>query len=248
MDKKIPSLLSHEIDTCITVEILKSLPNKLVISEVGVFLGSWCIAMNSRLEGKELKFLGVEDLTFVNTRAQYEWYLEFDQNFKNIVNSGEFNSILSSPSLELLEDFIKKKSLEYTGVPIDISLFQKFKFNADVIHHDCAIDGRANDALFELYYERMNDQSVLIVDNFGSEQPMRTITLSKYICNQMFYVIGFGKRKAYLTKNLELAKSLTEVVKQYQNSHILEYSLNFFYDKFLKKQIFFVLPDKSSLL
>lgn len=248
MAKKIPSLLGHEIDTCITVEILKALSSKLVISEVGVFLGSWCIAINSRLKDKELKFLGVEDLTFINNRAQYEWYLDFDQNFKNIVSSGEVDQLISSPSLNLLEDFIKKKSLEYTGVPIDISLYQQFNFSADVIHHDCAIDGRSNDHLFKLYHELMHAQSILIVDNFGAEQPMRTLVLSKYICDGVFYVIGFGKRKAYLTKNLDLANQLTSVIKKHQEENDLEYNLNFFYDKFLKKQIFFVLPDKSSLL
>ena len=248
LDNKVPSLLGHEIDTCITVDLLKSLPTKLVISEVGVFLGSWCISINSRLRDKEIKFLGIEDLTFINNRAQYEWYLEFDQTFKNIVNSGEFDNLLNSPSLPLLEKFIKDKSIEYTGVPIDIVLDQKLTASSDVIHHDCAIDGRSNDNLFKLYHELMHDQSILIVDNFGPEQPMRTVVLSKYICDQMFYVIGFGKRKAYLTKNLDFANRLTTAIKEYQEHAQLTCKLNFFYDKFLKKQIFFVLPDKSSLL
>jgi len=248
LDKKVPSLLGHEIDTQLTVGLLKSLPNNLTISEVGVFLGSWCITINSHCRDKSIKFLGIEDLTFINNRAQFEWYLDFDQTFKNIVESGEFDSLLNSPSLPFLETFIKNKSVEYTGVPIDIVLNQKLTVSSDVIHHDCAIEGRSNDTLFKLYHELMHDQSVLIVDNFGPEQPMRTVVLSKYICDQMFYVIGFGKRKAYLTKTPELANKLTLAIKEYQEQNQLTFKLNFFHDKFLKKQIFFVLPDKSSLL
>lgn len=244
---KIPALLEHKLDTEIVKIFLQIIPSCDRILESGVFVGSWCLAVNQNFKNVKPKFIGVEDLSFIKNKQIYSWYKNFSIDFDNITKTLAFQKI---NCLKELENFIKIRSNQICNCDIDITLFSSIplsdKYN--VIHHDCAINYDTNCEFYDLYKDVLKDDGVLIIDNFGGDIPMRTLSISKYINNGDFFVIGTGKRTLFLTKNKKISQFYLNKIKMFLNNNTNKhFDLHFLFDSFLSQEYFFCLPEATDL-
>ena len=240
----IPGLLENSTDTKILVTLLRYLKSDLTILESGLFLGSWCINVNNHFQDKNLKFYGIDDLSFINNPILFDWYKNFNSFFKSQSVATEFLSIKTSLDLE---NYIKNKSMLYTNKSIDITVSESIFDNNikfDVIHHDCANGYWSNDYFYKYYCSKLREDGLLVIDNFGCDVPMRTISISKYIENRTFYVVGSGKRKLFLSKNLNIAQQLIDNIKL---SSELNSKFIFAHDYHFDYSYFYYPPDTNDL-
>lgn len=237
----IPGMLSDTIDIEITKVILSAMPNNLTILESGIFLGSWCIFVNDlKLNSK---FYGIENLDFIKSKLELGWYSEFSDEFKKELASGNLDKLLSNQTTTELEKFVKLRSIEFISKDIDINISSAIDMNKkfNLIHHDCAWDVETNEMFMDQYTKVMDDGAILIVDNYGPEQPLRTAVVGKYLLEKKFYPIGFGKHKAYLTKDKATASYYTKLILR----HSFNFNLYKKPDNFFGKYIFSILPTEK---
>jgi hypothetical protein len=240
----IPGLLENSEDTKILFKILNYLKPNLKILESGLFLGSWCINVNNYLKNKSPTFYGIDDLSFIDNHELFEWYKNFNTFFKEESKTEEF---LKIKTIDDLKKYIEIKSLAYCNTVIDINSSTTFfssdvKF--DVIHHDCANGYWGNDHFYKYYCHSLNNDGILVIDNFGCDVPMRTISISKYIENKTFHIIGSGRRKLFLSRNIDQAKTIVERIK---NSNDLDDKFIFAYDYQFDHTYFYHPPDTNDL-
>ncbi len=237
----IPGMLSDTFDIDITKVILSGMPDDLTILESGIFLGSWCIFVNDLKSNS--KFYGVENLDFIKSKLELGWYSEFSDEFKKELAVGKLDKLLSNQTTTELEDFVKLRSIELTSKDIDISISSHIDMNKkfNLIHHDCAWDIETNEMFMDQYIKVMDDGAILIVDNYGPEQPLRTAVVGKYLLDKKFYPIGFGKHKAYLAKDKTTASHYTKLVLR----HAFDFNLYKKPDSFFGKYVFSILPTEK---
>lgn len=239
----IPGMLADVFDIEITKVILSEMPNGLTILESGIFLGSWCIFVNDLKINS--KFYGIENLDFIKSKLELGWYSEFSKEFKKELTNGNLDNLLLYQDTNELEKFVKLRSIRLTSKDIDINISSVIDINKkfNLIHHDCAWDVETNLMFMDQYIEVMNDDAVLIVDNYGADQPLRTAVVGKYLLEKKIYPIGFGKHKAYLAKDKTTASHYAKLVLR----HDFNFSLYKKPDSFFGKYIFSILPtDKYS--
>lgn len=243
MKNYVPGLLEHKVDTALVNIVATYLSEFPQILESGVFIGSWCISVNNHISHLCPKFIGIEDLSFVKDKQVLEWYKNFNREFETLSRTQEFGKI---QTIKDLEKFIQSRCFKYTEKELKIKLYtHKPGFAAfDMIHHDCGLDYSTNKSFFEYYHKNLKDTGILIVDNFGTDVPMRTLSVTDMILRGQFYIIGLGKRKLILSKNKQTAKTYLEKIK----NHTEQFSLNtgcnliFTVDTHLGQEYFFMLP------
>lgn len=248
MNKIIPCLLEHDIDTELVNVVSKKLPESPNILESGVFVGSWCISVNNHISNLNPKFIGIDDLSFIKDKQALEWYKNFDLDFDKLSRTLEFKQI---QTITDLEKFIQSQCLRYTGKKLNINLYT-YKPDSvffDMIHHDCGLDYSTNESFFEYYRKNLKDTGLLIVDNFGTDVPMRTVSIINMVHKEQFYIIGSGKRKLILSKNQQTATKYLEHVKNHMEnfSSRTGCNLTFAFDQHTNQEYFFILPIRGDL-
>lgn len=95
----------------------------------------------------------------------------------------------------------------------------------------------------------MKDTGLLVVDNFGTDVPMRTLSIINMVHREQFYLIGSGKRKLILSKNKQTAKMYLEYIKNNTENFFSQTgcSLIFTFDEHIDQEYFFILPIRSDL-
>lgn len=243
MKNYVPGLLEHKVDTELVNIVATFLPEFPQILESGVFIGSWCISVNNHISHLCPKFIGIEDLSFIKDTQVLEWYKNFNREFEKLSRTQEFEKI---QTIKHLEKFIQAQCFKYTGKELKINLYTYKPSIAafDMIHHDCGLDYFTNKSFLEYYHKSLKDTGILIVDNFGTDVPMRTLSVTDMILRSQFYIIGLGKRKLILSKNAQTAKTYLEQIKNHMEEFSLKTGCNltFTVDSYLGQEYFFMLP------
>lgn len=239
----IPSLLENSVDSELLKELISHIAETPSILESGVLLGSWCININNLIQDKRPVFFGIDDLSFINNQQLFKWYKNFNIEFNTESQTDNFLKIKTPNDLE---NYIKERALLYTNKAIEITISENFFENNltfDLIHHDCANDYNSNDKFYQYYSKCLRKTGLLAIDNFGCDVPMRALALSKYIENKTFYIVGSGRRKLFLTRNLDFANYLIKKIKDTDKYH----SLVFTFDQHFNKWYFYHPPESKDL-